>query len=161
MLCSSCVGELAWYVFHWILLALGWSLVSVLVWRFLDELLSTNCLLLSTNSRELGVLWCSQVLDLSPLPLAFCPSLTVTSRLLHPNSTDAKTSRLMMKPFCTARDTQRDSQNYMEKRRGREEIEVARRRKGEIKRSESNLGSNQFPKFSPQTRTPREIHRIT
>ena len=32
----------------------------------------------------------------------------------------------------------------MEKRRGRREIEVTRRRRGGIKRGESNLASNQF-----------------
>ena len=44
---------------------------------------------------------------------------TVVSRLLHPYSTDVKTSRLMVKQFFTVRDTQRGSQSYMEKRRGR------------------------------------------
>ena len=48
----------------------------------------------------------------------------ISSRLLHPYSTDDKTSRLMVKQFSTARDTQRDSQSYIEKRRGRREIEV-------------------------------------
>ena len=58
------------------------------------------------------------------------------------------------------RDTQRGSQNYMEKRRGRREIEVTRRRRGRVKRGETNLASNKFPKCSPQPVTPREIHRI-
>ena len=35
-----------------------------------------------------------------------------------------------MKRFSTVRDTQRGSQSYMEKRRGRGEIEVTRRRRG-------------------------------
>jgi len=69
-------------------------------------------------------------LELSLLPLAFSPSLTVASKLLHPYITDNKTSRLMVKQFSTARDTQRDSQSYTEKRRGRREIEVTRRRRG-------------------------------
>ena len=34
-----------------------------------------------------------------------------------------------MKGFSTARDTQRGSQSYMKKRRGRKEIEVSRKRK--------------------------------
>ena len=38
-----------------------------------------------------------------------------------------------MKSFSTVRDTQRGSKSYMEKRRGRREIEVARRRRGESK----------------------------
>ena len=50
------------------------------------------------------------------------------SRLLHLYSTDDKTSRLKMKSFSTVRNTQRGSQSYMEKRRGRREIEVTRRR---------------------------------
>ena len=54
-------------------------------------------------------------MDLSLLPLAFSLILTVASNLLHPYSTDDKTSRLMVKRFCTVRDTQRGSQSYMEK----------------------------------------------
>ena len=46
-----------------------------------------------------------------------------------------------MKSFSTVRDTQRASPSYMEKRRGRREIEVTRRRRGGIKRGESNLAS--------------------
>ena len=63
-------------------------------------------------------------MDLSLLPLAFSLILTVASRLLHPYSTDDKTSGLMVKRFSTVGDTQRGSQSYMEKRRGRREIEV-------------------------------------
>ena len=70
------------------------------------------------------------------LPLVFSLILTVASRLLHLYSTDDKISWLMMKSFSTVRDTQRDSQCYMEKRRGRREIEVTRRRRGGIKRGE-------------------------
>ena len=67
----------------------------------------------------------------------------------------------MVKKFSTVRDTQRGSQNYMEKRRGRREIEVTRRRRGGIKRGESSLASNQFPMCSPQSGTLREVHRVT
>ena len=63
-----------------------------------------------------------------------------------------------MKGFSTVRDTQRVSQSYM--KRGRKEIEVSRRRKRGIQRRETDLGSTQFPKCSPQPRTPTEIHRI-
>ena len=80
-------------------------------------------------------------MDLSLLPLALV-ILTVTSRLLHPYSTNDKTSRLMVKRFSTVRDTQRGSQSYVEKRRGRRVIEVTRRRRGGIKTGESNLASN-------------------
>ena len=56
-------------------------------------------------------------MDLSLLSLVFSLLLTVALRLLHPYSTDDKTSRLMVKRFSTVRDTQRGSQSYMEKRR--------------------------------------------
>jgi len=88
-------------------------------------------------------------LDLSLLLLAFSLILTVASRLIHPYSTDDKTSRLIMKRFSRVRGTQRSSQSYKEKRRGRWEIEVTMRRRGGVKRGESNLASNQFPICSP------------
>ena len=49
-----------------------------------------------------------------------------------------------MKSFATVRDTQRCTQSYMDKTRGRREIEVTRRRRGGIKRGESKLASNHF-----------------
>ena len=67
----------------------------------------------------------------------------------------------MMKSFSTVRDIWRGTQSYMEKRRGRREIEVNRRRRGEIKGGESKLASNHFPMCSPQSGTPREVHRVT
>ena len=73
-------------------------------------------------------------MDLILLPLAF--SLIVASRLLHPYSTDDKTSRLMEKRFSTVWGTQKGSLSYVEKRRGRREIEVTRRRRGGIKSGE-------------------------
>ena len=87
--------------------------------------------------------------------------LTVASRLLHVYSTDDKTSRLMMQRFSTVRDTQRGTQSYMEKRRGRREIEVTRRRRGGIKRGESKLASNHFPMCSPKSGSLRDVHRVT
>ena len=68
--------------------------------------------------------------------------------------------RLMKKNFSTVRDTQRGSQNYMEKRRGRREIEVTRRRRGGIKRGESKLASNHFPMCSPQSGSLRDFHGV-
>ena len=65
-----------------------------------------------------------------------------------------------MKGFSTVRDTQRVSQSYLKKRRGRKEIEVSRRRKGGLKRRETDPGCILFPECSPQPRTPTEIHRI-
>ena len=75
-------------------------------------------------------------MDLSLLLLFFILILTVASRLLHPYITVDKTSRLMRKRFSTMRDTQKGSLSYMEKRRGRREIEVTRRRREEIKKGE-------------------------
>ena len=66
----------------------------------------------------------------------------------------------MVKRFSTVRDTQRGSQSYMEKRRGKKEIEVTRRSRGGVKRGETILASNQLPKCFLQPRTPKEIHRF-
>ena len=60
--------------------------------------------------------------------------------------------------FSTAWNTQRVSWSYIEKRRGRKGIEVIRRRRGGVKRRETNLASNQFPKCCPQPGTHKEIH---
>ena len=100
-------------------------------------------------------------MELSLLPLAFSLILTVASRLLHPYSIDDKTSRLMVKRFSTVRDTQRGSQSYMEKRRGRQEMEVTRRRRGGIKRGEISLASNQFPMCSSQPGSLRDVQSYT
>ena len=99
-------------------------------------------------------------MDLILLPLAFSLILTVASRLPRPYSTDDKTSSLMVKRFSTVKDTQRGSQSYMEKQKGKREIEVPRRRRGGIKRGESNLASNQLPMCSPQSGTPREVYGV-
>ena len=99
-------------------------------------------------------------MDLGLLPLAFSLILVVASRLLHPYSTDDKTSRLMVKRFSTLIDTQRGSQSYMEKRRGRRVIEVTRRRRGGIKRGESKLASNHFLMCSPQSGSLRDVHGV-
>jgi len=99
-------------------------------------------------------------LDLSLLPLAFSLILTIASRLLHPYSTNDKTSRLMVKRFSTVGDTLRGSQSYMEKRRGRREIEVPWSRRGGVKRGESSLVSNQFPICTPQSGTLKEVQGV-
>ena len=67
----------------------------------------------------------------------------------------------MVKRFSTVRDIQRGSQSYMEKRRGRRQIEVTRRRRGGIKRGESKLASNDFPMCSPQLGCLRDVHGVT
>ena len=67
-------------------------------------------------------------MELSLLLLVFSLIFTVVSRLLHLYSTADKTSRLKMKSFSTVTDTQRGSQSYLEKRRGRRELEVTQMR---------------------------------
>ena len=76
-----------------------------------DELLSIN------------IPW-SQGLDLSLLLPVISLIFIVVSKLLLLYSTIDKTSTLKMKSFSTVRVTQRGSQRYMEKRRGRRELEV-------------------------------------
>ena len=66
-----------------------------------------------------------------------------------------------MKSFSTVRDTQKGSQSYMEKRRGRRGIEVTRNRRGGIKREKSKLASNHFPMCSPQSGSLRYVHGVT
>ena len=99
-------------------------------------------------------------MDLSLLLLVFSLIFTVASRLLHLYSTVDKISRLKMKIFSAVRDTQRGSQSYMEKRRGRREIEVTRRRRGQIKRGESKLASNHFLMCAPQSGPLRDVHAV-
>ena len=106
------------------------------------------------------ILWFSQVLYLSLLPLVFSLILIVASRLLYPYSTNNKPSRLMVKRFSTVRDIRRSSQSCMEKRRKRREAEVNRRRRGGIKRGKRKLASNQFRMYSPQLGPLREVHRV-
>ena len=100
-------------------------------------------------------------MHLSLLPLVFSLVLIVVSSLLHLYNTDGKTHRLKMKSFSTVRDSQRGTESYMEKRRGRREIEVTRRRRGGIKKGESKLVSNHFPMCSPQSGSLRDVHKFT
>ena len=67
-------------------------------------------------------------MDLSLLVPVIGLIFTVVSELLLLYSTIDKTSTLKMKSFSTVRVTQRGSQRYMEKRRGRRELEVTRMR---------------------------------
>ena len=56
------------------------------------------------------------------------------------------------------RDTQRDSQSYIENREEGDRGDQEEKRGSQ--RGEANLASNQFPKCSPQPRTLREIHKL-
>ena len=92
------------------------------------------------------------------MPLAFSLILTVASRLLHPYSTDDKTSRLVVKQLSTIRNSQRDSQSYIENREEGDRGDQEEKRGSQ--RGEANLVSNQIPKCFPQPGAPREIHRV-
>ena len=63
----------------------------------------------------------------------------------------------MVKQFSTARHPERFTEFYREKKREGGEIEVTRRRKGRIKRGDSNQASNQILKCYPQPGGPIEI----
>ena len=82
-----------------------------------DELLSIN------------VLWSQEFsgFGLKRPASVFSLIFTVVSRLLLYSTVDI-TPRLKMKSFSTVRDTQRGSQSYIEKRRGRRELEVTQMR---------------------------------
>ena len=58
------------------------------------------------------------------------------------------------------RDTQRGTQSYLERRRGRREVEVTRKRRGGIKRGESNLASNQIPRLLSTVWNPQRGSQI-
>ena len=68
-------------------------------------------------------------MDLSLLLPVISLIFTVVSKLLLLYSTIDKTSTLKMKSFSAMRVIQRGSQSYMEKRRGRRELEVTRMRR--------------------------------
>ena len=77
-----------WYVLLWNLLALGWWLVSVYIWRLLDDLLLINVPCSQEFSGVLGF-------GLKSLALDFSLILPVISRLLHPYSTPFEENRLL------------------------------------------------------------------
>ena len=85
--------------------------------------------------------------------------LPVVSRLLQLYSTDNKTSRLMVKRFSLVRDTQRGSQSYMKKRRGRREIEMSRRRQRGTQERDRSIQLS-VPKVLSVAQTPTQTHRI-
>ena len=67
-------------------------------------------------------------MDLSLLLPVIGLIFTVVSKLLLLYSPIDKTSTLKMKSVSTVKATQRGSQRYMEKRRGRRELELTRMR---------------------------------
>ena len=65
-----------------------------------------------------------------------------------------------MKRFSPVRDTQRGSQSYMKKRRGRREIEMSRRRKRETQEDRERSMQLSVPRVFSVAQTPTKIHRI-
>ena len=66
----------------------------------------------------------------------------------------------MVKIFSTVRDTQRTSQSYMKKRRGRREIEMSRRRKRGTQEERDRSTQLSVPKVFSIAQAPTKIHRI-
>ena len=62
--------------------------------------------------------------------------------------------------LSTVWNTQRGSQIYIEKRRARKEIEVTRRRRGGVKRRETDLASNHFHKFLHSLEHPKRFTQL-
>ena len=58
------------------------------------------------------------------------------------------------------RVTQRGSQSYMKKRRGRREIEMSRRRKGGTQEERDRFTQLSVPRVFSLAQTPTKIHRI-
>ena len=67
--------------------------------------------------------------------------------ITHHQVNDDQNHKDVSSHFCS--NDYHQKTEYTEKRRGREETEVTRRRKGGINKEETNLASNQFPKCSP------------
>ena len=64
-----------------------------------------------------------------------------------------------MKRFSPIRDTQRGSQSYMKKRRGRREIEMSRRRKRGAQEEIDGSTQLSVPRLFSVAQTPTKIHR--
>ena len=92
--------------------------------------------------------------------LAFSLILRVALTLLHPYSTDDKTSMLMVKKILHSEGhPERFSELHREEKR-EEGDRGDHEEKRESQRAESNLASNQFPMCSPESGTPREVHGV-
>ena len=66
----------------------------------------------------------------------------------------------MAKRFSPIRNTQRSSQSYMKKRRGRREIEMRRRRIRGTQEERDRSMQLSVPKVFSVAQTPTTIHRI-
>ena len=65
-----------------------------------------------------------------------------------------------MKRFSPVRDTQRGSQSYMKKRRGRREIEMSKRRKRGTQEERDKSTQLSVPNVFSVAQTPTKIKRI-
>ena len=65
-----------------------------------------------------------------------------------------------MKRFPPVRDTQRGSQSYTKKRRGRREIEMSRGRKRGTQEERDRSTQFSVPKVFSIAQTPTKIHRL-
>ena len=66
----------------------------------------------------------------------------------------------MVKRFSPVRDTQWGSQSYMNKRRGRREIEMSRRRKRGTQEERDRSTQLSVPRVFSVVQTPTKIHKI-
>ena len=66
----------------------------------------------------------------------------------------------MGKRFSPIRDSQRGSQSYMNKRRGRRQIEMSRKKKWWTQEEIDRSMQFSVPKVFSIAQTPTEIHRI-
>ena len=94
-------------------------------------------------------------MDLSLLPLAFSIILTIVSRLIHPYSTDDKTSRLMVERFSTVSSTRRGSQSYIEKREEEDKGDQEEKR-GSQKERELSSQQSIPDAFSTEQNAPKD-----
>ena len=65
-----------------------------------------------------------------------------------------------MKRFSTVRDTQRGSQSYIKKRRGRREIEMSRRRERGTQEERDRSTQLSVPRVFSLAQTPTKIHKM-
>lgn len=89
--------------------------------------------------------------ELNILPLGFqVQLLTVSVRLLCPNSTGARTPRLLVKQHSRTRNTPQKTQNYIEKEEGKRKKRLQEGKK-ESQREKNNQANNKIPKVKMDT----------
>ena len=114
VLCSCFVGRLEWDVLHKTCWFLSWAQSQCRYGGFWVG----SPLLMFPGVRSSLIIQCPEVE--SPASGFQFQSLTVATKL-KPYNTEDKFPRFMMKQLSTARNTQRDSQSYIENRKERKE----------------------------------------